>query len=154
MTNSEFNPGFLGMTVLLARYKQNNTGANMAPAQACKVPLRRLQIGGGGFAAAPVGLDIERQLLALDQRAHAGALDGGNVDEDVGAAVVLDDEAVALLGVEKLDGTLSHDGPPVGKRRMRFKNPGEPFARPSIRILRGLEEGQGRLNREWRVYRS
>jgi hypothetical protein len=67
-----------------------------------------------------IGLDVERQLLALDERAHAGALDRGDVHEDVGAAGILHDEAVTFLGVEELDGTLSHDGPPYGKRRMRF----------------------------------
>ena len=72
--------------------------------------LDRLQIGRGGLAAAAVGLDVEGELLPFVEVAHPRALDGGDVNEHIGAARVLDDEAVALLGVEKLDGTCSHDG--------------------------------------------
>jgi hypothetical protein len=116
MTNSEFSPGFLGIVVLLVtvqRDKNENTGAIMTPVPQLRRQLRRLQVNGGGLAAAPVGFDVERYLLAFDQRAHAGALDGGDVNEHIGAAGVLDDEAVAFLGVEELNGTLSHYGPPV-----------------------------------------
>jgi hypothetical protein len=41
-------------------------------------------------------------------RTLTGGLDGGDVNEHIRAAGVLNDEAVALLGVEELDGTLSH----------------------------------------------
>jgi len=44
-----------------------------------------LQIGSSGFAAPPVSLDVESQLLALDQAAHSRAFNGGDVDEDVGS---------------------------------------------------------------------
>src|SRR5579884_682606 len=135
-----------------------------------------LQVGGGRLAAATIGLDVERQPLAFGQPGHAGALDRGNVHEHVRAAIILHDEAEALLGVEKLDGTLSHAALLFDKRNMRREALREPFARSSIRILRGLEKGparkhvesfpfrvrascygarrQGRLNREWRVYRE
>src|SRR4051794_37207945 len=43
--------------------------------------------------------------IALAERVHAGALDGGGVDEGVGVAVLGLDEAVALVGVEPLDRT-------------------------------------------------
>ena len=42
----------------------------------------------------------KEKLLPLVKAAHAGALDGGDVDEHIRAARVLHDEAVALLGVE------------------------------------------------------
>src|SRR6202044_1868134 len=108
--------------------RKQNAGAIMTPALHLCRSSGRLQIGRGGFAAAAVGLDVERQLLALDQRAHAGALDRRDVHEDVGAAGVLHDEAVALLGVEELDGTLSHDGPPL-ENADAFLWPREPFTR-------------------------
>src|SRR5690349_5062082 len=46
--------------------------------------------------------------LVLLQRAVAAGVDGRVVDEDVRGAVVGGDEAEALLGVEPLDGSLSH----------------------------------------------
>src|SRR5207253_3511412 len=52
-----------------------------------------------------VGLDVEGDALPLGQRLEPGALDGGDVHEDVAAAVVRLDEAVAALGVEELDRT-------------------------------------------------
>src|ERR1700680_4313529 len=141
MTNSEFSPGFLGMIVLLVlvprflfyaqsffspRFfvcehdRKQNAGANMTPAPHLCRSSGRLQIGRGGLAAAAVGLDVERQLLALDQRAHAGAPARRDVHEDCGAARVLHNEAVALLGVEELDGTLSHEGPPLANAECVF----------------------------------
>src|SRR5579871_2099954 len=103
------------------------------PAPMRRRPLRidrsdRLQVGRGGLAAAAVGLDVESQLLPLGQAAHAGALDGGDVNEHIRAALVLHDEAETLLGVEKLDGTLSHDGPPLKTHHASF-GPREPFGR-------------------------
>src|SRR6185437_8579485 len=90
--------------------------------------LRGLKIGRSVFAAAAVGLDVEGNLLSLVQRAHAGALDGGDVHEDVGAAGILHDKAVAFLGVEKLDGTCSHDGL-LWETPNAFLRPHKPFAR-------------------------
>ena len=51
---------------------------------------------------------IEADALVLIQGAEAAVLDGGVVDEEVGAAFVGGDEAETLLGVEPLNGTLSH----------------------------------------------
>src|SRR5581483_9571245 len=67
-----------------------------------------LKIGGGLLAA--LGDDLVRDALALVDRAHAGALDGGDVHEHVLGAVGRGDEAEALLGVEELHGTCCHDG--------------------------------------------
>src|SRR5580704_17082097 len=140
MTNSEFNPGFRGIVVLLVRQfrgvpaiwvPNREAVAARIKVQACPLraalkkqtpaPIRRrcdvsiltlraLEIGRGRLAAAAVRLDVEAQLLTFDERAHAGAFDGGHMDEHVRAAAILRDEAVAFLGVEELDGTLSHDG--------------------------------------------
>ena len=84
----------------------------MAPVPRLSRWLRRLQIGCGGLAAAPVGFNVEGELLTLHETAHAGALDSGDMHEHIGTAAVLRDEAVTLLAVEKLDSTLSHHGPP------------------------------------------
>jgi hypothetical protein len=130
MTNSEFCPGFLGIVLLYSvlvtpkagsalrahaalRIMGEDAGAIMTPARRQNRRLRGLQIGRSRFAAAPVGFDVEGKLLTLNQTAHAGALDGGDMHEHIGTAAVLRDEAVALLGVEKLDSTLSHHGPPL-----------------------------------------
>ena len=72
--------------------------------------LDGLQIGGSGLAAARIGLHVERELLALVEVAHASALDCRDVNEHIGAAAVLHDEAEALLGVEELNGTCGHSG--------------------------------------------
>src|SRR5438270_12680296 len=62
--------------------------------------LRALQVHGAGLAAL-AGLELVGQALLLFERAHPGRFDGGNVDEGVGAAGLVGDEAVALGVVEK-----------------------------------------------------
>ena len=52
--------------------------------------------------------DLELDLLVLLEGTEAVALDLGVVDEDVVAAIVRSDEAVALFGVEPLDNSLCH----------------------------------------------
>src|SRR3954447_16116367 len=52
--------------------------------------------------------DVELDLLVLVEGLVALRLDRGVVNEDVVAAVLLSDEAETLLGVEPLDGALSH----------------------------------------------
>src|ERR1700730_8733215 len=63
------------------------------------------QVDGLRTLALLIGLDVDRDALPLGQRLEPGALDGGDVHEDVAAAVVRLDEAVAALGVEELDRT-------------------------------------------------
>src|SRR5262245_20238858 len=81
--------------------------------------LGLLQVRGGILAAAAVGLDVEADLLAFDEAAHAGALERGRMNEDVLAAVVRLNETKALLAVIKLHGTRSH-GSPFRKRCARW----------------------------------
>src|SRR5258708_25806597 len=69
-----------------------------------------LQIGSRRLAAPPVGFNVEADLLAFDQAAHSGALDGRDVNEHVRAASLLLNEAEAFLGVEKLYRTCCHSG--------------------------------------------
>src|SRR6266540_963470 len=61
----------------------------------------------GLWALLPLG-DLELDLLAFLEGPEARRLDGGVVDEDVGLALALGDEAVALLSVEPLHGALCH----------------------------------------------
>jgi len=56
-----------------------------------------------GLAAHAVDLGFVRKLLAFVERAHAGALNGADVHEDVVAAVVRLNEAEALGRVEPLN---------------------------------------------------
>src|SRR5262249_6999635 len=51
--------------------------------------------------------------LPLVERAQAGALDGGDMDEDIFAATLGLNESVALRRIEPLDGTSSHRGLPA-----------------------------------------
>ena len=65
--------------------------------------LAELQITGRRLAAAAVLDDVVLHGLSLVERVDAGLFDGADMDEDVLAAVIRLDEAVALLGVEPFD---------------------------------------------------
>src|SRR5215831_17335626 len=70
--------------------------------------LRGLQIACGLLA--PLGHDIEADLLPFHEGAHAGALDRADVHEHVLAAVARLDESKAFLSIEELHGTCGHHG--------------------------------------------
>jgi len=76
----------------------------------CELKSDGLQIGGGGLAAALIGFHVIRELLALVEVAHAGALDRRDVNEHIRAAAVLHDEAEAFLRIEELDSTCGQSG--------------------------------------------
>src|SRR5262249_30177716 len=117
-----------------------------------KRSLNRLQICGSGFAAARIGLHIERKLLALVEAMQACMLDRRDVNEHIGAAVVLNDEAVAPLGIEEFNGTCGHQWPPY-KNAQRRRCPIQTISHGShIRILRVL--GKGRCGRDYKVRRN
>src|SRR5262245_54995411 len=59
--------------------------------------------------------DVEAHLLVLLEGAEPAGVDRGVVDEDVGAAAFLGDEAKALFGVEPLHGSGSHK-PSLGSK--------------------------------------
>ena len=71
--------------------------------------LGGLQIAGRHFARLVVALHLEADLLAFDEFAHSGALDGRDVDERIGAAIVGLDEAEALGGIKPFNGASGHD---------------------------------------------
>src|SRR5947199_10852581 len=56
------------------------------------------------------GLELVAELLAFLERAEPGPLDGGDVDEGVGAARIVGDEAVAAIGIEEFYGACGHVG--------------------------------------------
>jgi hypothetical protein len=58
-----------------------------------------------------VSLEIEADLLAFDEFAHSGALDGGDMNEGVSAAIVRLNKAEALGGVEPFNCASVHDEP-------------------------------------------
>src|SRR5262245_28195518 len=107
----------------------------LAPSSARK--LGRLQVCGRGFAAARIGLHIERKLLTLVEIAHASTFHRRNVHEHIGAAAVLNDKAVTLLGIEEFNGTCGHQWPPY-KTRNGVVTHTNHFAWVLIRILRVL----------------
>jgi hypothetical protein len=126
--------------MLLSLHKTNASACALASFSEPK--LDRLQVCGSGFTAAPIGLHIERNLLALVETMQAGLLDRRDVNEYIGAAVILNDKAVAPLGIEKFNGTCGHEWPPyknAQRRRGPYKTISHGF---DIRILRVLGEGR------------
>src|SRR5205085_8592097 len=63
-----------------------------------------LEVGRGDAAATVHQGELER--LAFRQTGEAGLLDRRDVDEDILAAIVADDEAEAFLAVEEFDDAL------------------------------------------------
>lgn len=55
-----------------------------------------------------VGFRLKGDLLAFFQLFKAIALDGGEVNEDIAASIVIGDEAVALFGIEPFNSTIQH----------------------------------------------
>src|SRR3954470_8097584 len=72
--------------------------------------LERGDVDGLGALVADLG--VVGHLRALSQRLEAVGVDAGVVDEEVLAALVRGDEAEALVVVEPLHGSGSHDFPP------------------------------------------
>src|SRR4051794_26991184 len=72
-----------------------------------------------GLRALVAGLGVVGHLRALGQRLEAAGVDAGVVDEEVLTALVRGNEAEALVVVEPLHGSGSHDFPP---RRMCTAN--------------------------------
>ena len=68
-----------------------------------------LQVFRGALAVALVLHELEAELLALDERVHAGALDGRHMDEHVRLSAALLDEAKSLGGIEELYDSSIHD---------------------------------------------
>src|SRR5262245_42176797 len=66
-----------------------------------------------GCQLAALAHHVVGELLPLVQAAHSRALDCGNVNEHVLAAVVRLDEAESLLCIEELDCALCHLWPPL-----------------------------------------
>ena len=107
------------VTARLFRKAENSPGATMAngiekgAATAPRPSGNSYGTGRSGRAqidclralAHAVGLDVERDLLAIEQALHAGALQRRDMDEDVLRAAIRRDEAKTLGGVEELDGT-------------------------------------------------
>src|ERR1043166_3795974 len=87
--------------------------ANCARLGCCSPTVKRRGGAGGSgrdghqvdrrVLASSVDLEVELQPVALVELAQPRALDGADVDERVGLAVVAGDEAEALHRVEELD---------------------------------------------------
>src|SRR5690606_7875996 len=66
------------------------------------------EIFSSALAVAAILDDVEAHLLAFVQGMHAGALDSGDVNKHIRAAIVRLNEAIALGGIEKLNNTGIH----------------------------------------------
>ena len=75
------------------------------------IDLSVLEIASGHLARLAVTLEFEADLLAFDEIAHSGALDGGDVNEGVSVAIVRLNEAEAFGGVEPFNCAGGHDEP-------------------------------------------
>jgi hypothetical protein len=69
--------------------------------------LPRLQVRGSGFSAARIDLHINRKLLAFVEIVHTSTFDYRDVNEHIRVAAVPHDEAIALLGIEELNGPMA-----------------------------------------------
>ena len=74
-----------------------------------------LEVGGVGLAVL-TPYQFVADTLALLEAAEAGALDIGNVHEDVGRAVFRLNEAIALGRIEPLDGAERHVRLPLNRK--------------------------------------
>jgi hypothetical protein len=73
--------------------------------------LGSLQIAGGHLARLIVALQLVADLLTFYDFAHAGALDGRDMDERIGAAIVRLNEAETLGGIKPFNCASGHDEP-------------------------------------------
>ena len=76
---------------------------------------RRLQIASRGLAGTTVGFDIEADLLAFDEAAHASALNRAYVNENILAAVIRLNKSIAFLVIEEFHSTYLHRKPFHGR---------------------------------------
>jgi hypothetical protein len=97
---------------LLRKYKKPGVAAGLR-LQGKDCGSGQLQIAGGLLAT--LGYDFEADLLALVQRAHAGALHGRDVHEHIFRAIVRLNEAVALLGVKEFHSSFRHQEFPFSR---------------------------------------
>ena len=72
---------------------------------------RSLQVASRHLAGLSVLLQLVAELLALDDFAHTGALDGGDMDECVGTTIIGLDETKAFGGIEPFNCAGDHDDP-------------------------------------------
>jgi len=79
---------------------------------------RNLQVDRLRALAAAIRFGVEAYLLVFRQSGQSGSLHGGNVNEDVRAALVRLDESEALVGVEEFySPSLGHaSGPLISAR--------------------------------------
>jgi len=73
--------------------------------------LSSLQVTSRHFARLVVALKIVPELLAFDDFTHSGALNSGNVNESISAAVVRLNEAEAFCGIKPFNCASGHNEP-------------------------------------------
>jgi hypothetical protein len=84
-----------------------------------------LELIGGGLAGAAILNDLVAHLLAFTQIAQARALDGADMNENIRAAVIGLDEAVALLSIKPFHGSSSHVvSPSITSEKARVRGAG------------------------------
>jgi hypothetical protein len=96
----------LGPHQLLLRQCQYIRGQSEA-----KIELSSLKVAGRHLARLRVALEIVAKLLAFYDFAHSGALDSGDVNESVSAAIVRLNEAEAFSGIKPFYCASGHSEP-------------------------------------------
>jgi len=104
--------------------------------------LCRLEVVRGGLAGTAVLHNLEVDLLAFDESAHAGPLNGGDVDENVRSTGIRLNEAKTLGGVEELYSASSHDDFSLINRSVGIRQP-----KPAVQIEIEREDRQVRMVR-------
>src|SRR5476651_2184447 len=88
------------------------------PLPAAQRSADRLELVSRHLAGAAVGDEFELDLLAFGQVRHTSTLDGADMDESIGTAVIRLDESEALRRVEPLHCSLSHGNIRSEERRV------------------------------------
>ena len=94
----------------------------------------RPEVHRGRFST--VLLDLELDLLTFVERAQSGALDGGDVHEDIPASICGLNETIALLRVEPLHRSARHC------RILRSQRSGIDSTRPGALKLRSVDNSR------------
>jgi hypothetical protein len=96
----------LGPHQLLPRQCQYIRGQSEA-----KIELSSLKVAGRHLAGLRVALEIVAKLLAFNDFAHSGALNSGDVNERICAAIVRLNEAEAFSGIKPFYCAGGHEKP-------------------------------------------
>jgi hypothetical protein len=101
---NEKRPGLRPTSPVILKMVPVHPWSHIEDEHSCSLEILR-----GILAGTLVLNDLEADLLAFGEAVHASALDGRDVHENVGCAIIGLNESVTLGGIEELHGTSCHD---------------------------------------------